>query len=300
MYADQGRALLCSIANKSDFDVLDYAKTLYSIFAGENSLYGDFPEENVSRDQYPVQRGWRPHSIKMFLSNVQSKQKELSNNATEDKIFLASGSSDDQSDCLTKVLPLVAFDIAKNSPESISPQVLENIDKCVSVTQTGPKAVTTALTAARILFKCIKEDLTTAESATERFRRILMEVSQELLDDKRVYPTELDSDASQAIQEALSNSNRSHIEFVAENGKGCGLFFNFVNAMHAVLVHQGLIDSLTNTILAGGDCVARSNFIGAVFGTLSCSDDLPVEWKETYAHTTSLSQQISSLLSCSL
>ena len=300
LYADQGRALLESLSRNPSFDCVDYSKTLENYFTKDNGLYGEFPEKDVTRDDYPVLRGWRPHSIKSFLSSIRTKKEECKN-IDEEKIYLFSGSSDEQSDCLAKVTPFVALDFQKNSNGKISMETLQNIDKCVSVTQTGPKAIATALVTARILCYCLQEENTNERNHRDILVSVLRKVMDDLEDENRVYPYALDGDASNAIKDALSNKDRDHIEFVSENGQGCGLFFNFVNALHCVLQFGTLQSALKQTILAGGDCAARSLFIGAVFGSLYSLDnervDIPDSWKKLHLHWNSISEQVDILLS---
>ena len=291
LYGDEGRALLISLSKNASFDALDYAKTLENIF-GTESLYGVFPEENVTRDQYPVQRGWRPHSIKYFLSHIETKKAE-NTNLSDEKIYLTSGSSDDQSDCLSKISPFVGQEFVSNpNSKSMSAEVFEKIEKCVTITQNG-KAISAALCGARIIYKCLQTESINENNHKEVMKNILEQVLSDLNDSNRIYPHALDNEAAEAILNALSNTDKSHVDFVAENGKGCGLFFNFVNCMHAVLVHSNLKDALRNTIAAGGDCVARSNFIGAVFGALYPMEHLiDNDWTSKYKHY----QQIQEIL----
>ena len=115
-YGDQTLSLLRSlndeVAKKEkdvvEVNVIGFAKRLRETFGGGGG-YGPWPEAEVSRSDYPVPRGWRSHSLKSFLSSVDQKEKELSSKTEEEKIYLNSASSDDQSDCLAKVSLLVGL-----------------------------------------------------------------------------------------------------------------------------------------------------------------------------------------------
>ena len=78
-----------------------------------------------------------------------------------------------------------------------------------------------------------------------------------------------------AVKEGLSVS-----EIVKKFGKACGLPGSFQGALASLLVAGDFVSAVRNNILAGGDCCARANYIGAVLGARMGIEQIPMEWIE--------------------
>merc|ERR1711862_647281 len=78
-------------------------------------------------------------------------------------------------------------------------------------------------------------------------------------------------DVMAAVKEGLTVS-----DIVSKFGKACGLPGSFQGALASLLLAPDFVQGVRGNILAGGDCCARANYIGAVFGI----EAIPMEWIE--------------------
>jgi len=69
-------------------------------------------------------------------------------------------------------------------------------------------------------------------------------------------------------------------EIVSKFGKACGLPGSFQGALASLLLAPDFVQGVRTNILAGGDCCARANYMGAVFGAKFGIEAIPMEWIE--------------------
>jgi len=78
-----------------------------------------------------------------------------------------------------------------------------------------------------------------------------------------------------AVQEGMTVN-----EIVSKFGKACGLPGSFQGALASILIAPDYVTAVRSNILAGGDCCARANYIGAAFGAKFGIEAIPMEWIE--------------------
>jgi hypothetical protein len=85
---------------------------------------------------------------------------------------------------------------------------------------------------------------------------------------------------------AVADSSKSVAELVGEFGKACPLPGSFKSSLVVLLRCEDYVSAVRQNILAGGDCNARANFIGACYGASRGVEDIPMEWieKVQYRH----------------
>ena len=78
-----------------------------------------------------------------------------------------------------------------------------------------------------------------------------------------------------AVKDGMSVS-----EIVNKFGKACGLPGSFQGALAGLLLAPDFVTAVRRNILAGGDCCARANYIGAALGAKLGIEAIPIEWIE--------------------
>ena len=82
-------------------------------------------------------------------------------------------------------------------------------------------------------------------------------------------------DVMAAVKNGMSVS-----EVVGKFGKACGLPGSFQGALAGLLLAPDFVTAVRRNILAGGDCCARANYIGAALGAKLGIEAIPMEWIE--------------------
>jgi len=101
------------------------------------------------------------------------------------------------------------------------------------------------------------------EAAKERLASDLPEIVSEIVD----------------VNSAIADG-KSIKEIVQMFGKACGLPGSFQGALASILTAPDYVTAVRKNILAGGDCNARANFIGACLGAKFGVEGIPMEWIE--------------------
>jgi len=120
---------------------------------GDGSTYGQFPPPE-GKPAMPIPQPWRHGSIKGFLSNHASGRTS----------WPTSGSDDSQADCFVKTVPVVCAFAGQ-------PELMNEVERAVRVTQNHDDAVAYAKAAARVLEACIlgeAADLTAALAVAQQ------------------------------------------------------------------------------------------------------------------------------------
>jgi len=89
-------------------------------------------------------------------------------------------------------------------------------------------------------------------------------------------------DVAKEMEDVIGAANQglSVQEIVNKFGKACGLPGSFQGALGSLLLSQDYVSAVRNNILAGGDCCARANIIGAALGAKFGIEAIPMEWIE--------------------
>lgn len=82
-----------------------------------------------------------------------------------------------------------------------------------------------------------------------------------------------------AVMEAV-NQGLTVSQIVSKFGKACGLPGSFQGALASIILAPDYVQGVRGNILAGGDCCARANYMGAVFGAKYGIEAIPMEWIE--------------------
>ena len=92
---------------------------------------------------------------------------------------------------------------------------------------------------------------------------------------------ELALEVSEVLAAVEDNSNKSVSELVERFGKACPLPGSFKSSLVVLLrCEKDYVGAVRQNILAGGDCNARANFIGACLGARLGIEGIPMEWIE--------------------
>ena len=76
------------------------------------------------------------------------------------------------------------------------------------------------------------------------------------------------------------DDGKSVKDMVSTFGKPCGLPGSFQGALGSILTAPDFVTAVRENILAGGDCNARANFIGACLGAKYGVEGIPMDWIE--------------------
>lgn len=130
--------------------------------------------------------------------------------------------------------------------------------------------------------------LTTNEIATSHLRVqnfIIQDFSQGTEDPINAAKEKFSDELPNIVQEmqqvtAAVQDGKSIKDIVATFGKACGLPGSFQGALASILIAPDFVSAIRRNILAGGDCNARANFIGACLGAKLGVEGIPMEWIE--------------------
>ncbi|XP_028396819.1 crystallin J1A-like [Dendronephthya gigantea] len=186
-YGDQTHAILISLARQKEFDLEDLKKATYKMF-GPDSEYAMM--EEALKTGLPIKSGWRNGSIKYFLKKMESNSEETGN------------PDDAQIDGVTKLAPLVAMYAGH-------PDLLFHVEDVIRMTQDDDMAVVSALTAARIIERCL---LTTNTSDT--MLDVVKHVMNCLAANDRTNPQDLDRAMISFLKEVIDSKDVPHTEVV--------------------------------------------------------------------------------------
>jgi len=187
------------------------------------------------------------------------------------------GASDTQANAIVHMVPVVAA-------LADQPNLLEEVEILIRVTQDTDKAVAFGLAAARVLRGVIL-----GKSPLEA----VQVVAQELLDPKRDHPKAEDEFLGTGLQKMLSELDHANFDVVKEVGQSCDYPFGLWSGSHLVAQISKLIqanataaymNATRQTILAGGDSGSRGTFVGAIMGAAVGESALPQQWKAKYLH----------------
>jgi len=78
----------------------------------------------------------------------------------------------------------------------------------------------------------------------------------------------------------LTSEGKSVKCIVETCGKACGLPGSFQGALASIVAAPDYVWAVRKNILAGGDCNARANFMGACLGAKFGIEGIPIEWIE--------------------
>lgn len=171
-YGDQAFVILKSLVDKKGVDCEAIKNYTYEWFGpesayedAENAQYTVGKEDKINvKPSLPIHRPWRNGSIKHFLANMEQGKQETGSE------------SDDQIDCVLRMVPVCALFAGR-------PDMLDNVEKVLRVTQNSDMAVSMGLAAARILEQYVLHGQTKCALET---------VLSDLSDSQRQNPQELD------------------------------------------------------------------------------------------------------------
>jgi len=119
----------------------------------------------------------------------------------------------------------------------------------------------------QIVNNFIREVADPVNAAKEQFASELPDIAKEI------------SDVGSAIAD-----HKTVKEMVEMFGKACGLPGSFQGAVAGVMTAPDYVTAVRINILAGGDCNARANFLGACLGAKFGIEGIPFEWIEKVAN----------------
>jgi len=130
--------------------------------------------------------------------------------------------------------------------------------------------------------------LTTNEIATSHLRvqnSIIEDFIQGIEDPINAAKEKFSDEFRDIVQEmqdvtAAVEEGKSIKDIVATFGKACGLPGSFQGALASILIAPDFVSAIRKNILAGGDCNARANFIGACLGAKFGVEGIPMDWIE--------------------
>jgi len=130
--------------------------------------------------------------------------------------------------------------------------------------------------------------LTTNNTATKHLEmqaQIINNFVKGVDDPVKAAKEKLASDLPEIVSEIVSVNSaiadgKSIKEIVQMFGKACGLPGSFQGALASILTAPDYVTAVRKNILAGGDCNARANFIGACLGAKFGVEGIPMEWIE--------------------
>jgi len=132
-----------------------------------------------------------------------------------------------------------------------------------NILTTNNTAVTHMKVQTQIINNFIKGVDDPVGAAKDQFVTDLPEIVQEITD----------------VNAAIASGN-SVKDIVSTFGKACGLPGSFQGALASILTAPDFVSAVRMNILAGGDCNARANFIGACLGAKFGVEGIPMEWIE--------------------
>jgi len=115
----------------------------------------------------------------------------------------------------------------------------------------------------QIINNVIKGIADPIKAAEDQFETELPEIAKEIAD----------------VRKAITDGKTVQ-EIVATFGKACGLPGSFQGAIGGVMAAPDYVTAVRRNILAGGDCNARANFLGACLGAKYGVEGIPMEWIE--------------------
>jgi hypothetical protein len=187
------------------------------------------------------------------------------------------GANDTQANAIVHMVPIVAALADK-------PNLLDEVETLIRVTQNTDDAVAFGLAAARVLRGVIL-----GRSALEA----VQDAAKELLDPKRDHPNAEDNFLGTGLQKVLAELDRPNFDVVKEVGQSCDYPFGLWSGSHLVAQLSDLIkvdpsaafmNATRQTILAGGDSGSRGYFVGALMGAAVGEAKIPQQWKDKYLH----------------
>lgn len=218
-------------------------------------------------------------STKGFVANYQKGQR-----------WPHVGANDTQANAIVHMIPLVAALADK-------PNMLDEVETLIRVTQDTNDAVSFGLAAARVLRGVVLGKPTV---------QAVQDAAKELLDPKREHPHSEDEALGKGLQKVLSELGRPNFDVVKEIGQSCDYPFGLWTGSHLVaqLSEQikkdpagAYMNATRQTILAGGDSGSRGWFVGALMGAAVGDAQIPKEWKDKYLHYPEIKQNALKLIS---
>jgi len=189
---------------------------------------------------YPVPGPWINGGLIKSLANMQAGKSPSGSESCEDNDGLAL--------CLPAYL--VKFD----------PSQAMNTANIVTTNQV---ATTHMKVQTQIINNFLKGVEDPVNAAKEQFAAELPDIAKEI------------TDVTSAVGEGKSVK-----DIVSTFGKACGLPGSFQGALASILTAPDFVSAVRKNILAGGDCNARANFIGACLGAKYGVEGIPMEWIE--------------------
>ena len=239
-YTDEMLTTLDTLA-KSDAE-LDISKVTAAVQAKFGSPDSPYQVALAKRAEkkYPVPGPWINGGVIKSLANMQAGTQPTGSDTCEDNDGLAV--------CLPAYL-------LKYCPVQAA--------TTANILTTNNTAITHMKVQTQIINNFIKGVEDPVDAAKDQFATELPEVAKEI------------SDVTAAIA-----SGKSVKDIVATFGKACGLPGSFQGALASILIAPDFVSAVRKNILAGGDCNARANFIGACLGAKFGIEGIPMEWIE--------------------
>lgn len=193
-YGDQAHAILMSLAQCKGFNLDDQKQTAYKMFGPGTEYDSSLVDEYTGgvKKHYPLKSGWIHASIKYFL-------KKMDEGATD-----TGNPDDEQMDCVAKIAPIVAMYAGR-------PELLENVEEVIRMTEDNDFSVAIGLAAARMIEQCI---LTTDTSGN--MLGIVQHVVACLSSRDRTNPQELDGAVAGFLRDVIRYKDFSHSDAVSQ------------------------------------------------------------------------------------
>jgi len=239
-YTDEMVTTLDCLA-KNDAEV-DLSKVTAAVQAKFGSLDSPYQVALAKRADkvYPVPGPWINGGVIQSLKNMEAGNQPSGSGSCED--------NDGLSICLpvylVKFLPNQATDTA-------------------NILTTNNIAINHLKVQTQIINNFIKGVKEPVNAAKDQFASELPDIANEIMD------------VTSAIE-----SGRSVKDMVSTFGKACGLPGSFQGALASILTAPDFVAAVRMNILAGGDCNARANFIGACLGVKFGVEGIPMDWIE--------------------
>ncbi|XP_069120775.1 crystallin J1A-like [Argopecten irradians] len=192
-YGDQAYVILKSLVENKGLDVQSLKDATYKFFGPEseyensvNSIYKE--KSDAQKNTFPIKGPWRHFSVKEFLANYNAGKEHTG------------CPSDDQIDCVVRVIPVVAMYAGH-------PDMLSLAEEVVRVTQESDFTVVVALCAARILEHFILNGPSDG---------MLEAVIKQIDNPHRANPQELDKAMVGKLREVLQGKTTSHKDMATQ------------------------------------------------------------------------------------
>jgi len=135
--------------------------------------------------------------------------------------------------------------------------------KTATILTTNNTATTHLKVQTQIVYNVINGIADPIKAAKDQFETELPEIAREIAD----------------VNKAIADE-KTLKEIVAMFGKACGLPGSFQGAIGGIMTAPDFVTAVRRNILAGGDCNARANFLGACLGAKYGVEGIPMEWIE--------------------